>query len=72
MSTSTIHAPCANFILATTKSTTAVVERTQRVHYRLQLPAAHSILPPVPHHPGLGESERDEHSHRVERDEQGG
>ena len=71
MSTSTTHAPSANFETATSTATIAGRDRADAVDDGAAPPAGSLVAqpPPVPDHAGLAEREGDEHADRVQRDQ---
>ena len=67
--TTTIQAPCVNFVTPTITATTPVASRARPVEQGAERPARPPVPEPVAHHAGLREREGQEHPQRVERDQ---
>ena len=72
MTTSGIHAPLVNFVIATMSSTANVAIAPDGVEHDVAPPAGFLQPAVVAHHPPLRQRERREHPHRVERDQRVG
>ena len=67
--TTTIHAPCVNFVTPMITATTPVASAPVPLSSGAQRPARPAVPEPVAHHARLRQREGDEHPERVERDQ---